>query len=323
MLESIGISPHEEQIYEELVAGPARDEREVADRTGLTEPDVEQALARLRRRGLVVVRPEQQHRLHAAPPDITLRLMALQRLDDLHKAQLAIAQLSQRYQRSGVPGGAEPVEVLEGATAIAERYGQLQRDARREIQSLVAAPVIAVPPTANSGQQDALRAGVRYRVVYERTTLEGDGQPTPLLLDEWAALGEEMRVAIEVPFKGSIFDGRVVLVVLRHLPPGEAAKALVVHTPTLVDALCWVFRRVWESAVPVHTALATPADGPLAPDDRRLLSLLLAGYTDQAIAAQVGVSMRTVQRRVQRLLVLAGVQTRLQLGWQAARRRWI
>ncbi|SCL21730.1 Sugar-specific transcriptional regulator TrmB [Micromonospora pallida] len=324
MLESIGIGPHEERIYEELVAGPAADERELADRTGLAEPDVEQALAQLAHRGLVVVRPEQQHRLHAAPPDITLRLMALQRLDDLHKAQLAIAQLSQRYQRSGTPGGGtEPVEVVEGATAIAERYGQLQRNARREIQSLVAAPVIAVPPTANAGQQDALRAGVRYRVVYERTTLEGDGQPTPLLLDEWAALGEEMRVAIEVPFKGSIFDEEVVLVVLRHLPPGAAAKALVVHTPALVEALCWVFRRVWESAVPVPTALATPADGPLAPDDRRLLSLLLAGYTDQAIATQVGVSMRTIQRRVQRLLVLAGVQTRIQLGWQAARRRWI
>ncbi|MFZ4136203.1 helix-turn-helix domain-containing protein [Streptomyces koyangensis] len=65
------------------------------------------------------------------------------------------------------------------------------------------------------------------------------------------------------------------------------------------------------------------ADGPLSSDDQHLLSLLLAGYTDRAVASQLGLSMRTVQRRVHRLLALAGVQTRLQLGWRAAQLHWI
>ncbi|MEU6078286.1 helix-turn-helix domain-containing protein [Micromonospora sp. NPDC047074] len=324
MLEGIGIGPAEEQVYGELVAGPATGAREVADRTGLAEPQVEQVIAELERKGLVTVHPGQRRRLHAAPPDITLKLMALQRIDEVHKAQLAIARLAQRYQRNGAPdGAAESVEVVEGGAAVAERHAQLQRDARQEIQSLTpTGPAVAVPAAANYGQRDALRAGVRYRVVYDRALLELGGSDAPLLLEEWAALGEEMRVAVNVPLKAFVFDGRLALVVLDDGPPGEV-KALVIHVPTVVRAIEWIFRRVWESAVPVPVALAAPIDGPLAPDDRRLLSLLLAGYTDQVIAVQVGVSMRTIQRRVQRLLLLAGVQTRLQLGWQAAQRHWI
>ena len=323
MLESIGIDPREERVYVELVAGAAADERELADRTGLPEPQIGQALAELERKGLVVVHPGQRRRLQAAPPDLTLRLMALQRIDEVRKAQLVIARLAQRYQRNGARHGiAESVEIIEGGAAIAQRYAQIQREAQEEIQSLVTGPAVAVPAAANSGERDALRAGVRYRVVYDRTLLDLDGPEIPLLLEEWAALGEEMRVAVGVPVKGIIADGRLALVVLHDGPPDEV-RALVIHVPTLVATLGWIFRRVWESAVPVHTALTVSADGPLADDDRRLLSLLLAGYTDQAIAAQLGVSMRTIQRRVQRLLLLAGVQTRLQLGWQAAHRHWI
>jgi DNA-binding NarL/FixJ family response regulator len=54
-----------------------------------------------------------------------------------------------------------------------------------------------------------------------------------------------------------------------------------------------------------------------------LLSLLIAGLTDHAIAAQLGLSTRTVQRRIRVLLEMAGVQTRLQLVWHAAQRGWL
>ena len=49
---------------------------------------------------------------------------------------------------------------------------------------------------------------------------------------------------------------------------------------------------------------------------------MLAGLTDQAVAGQLDLSLRTVQRRLRWLQDLAGVQTRMQLGWHAARHDW-
>ena len=56
--------------------------------------------------------------------------------------------------------------------------------------------------------------------------------------------------------------------------------------------------------------------------DRQLLTLLLAGLTDQAVASQLGMSLRSVQRRISTLMAKVGAATRIQLGWHAARNGW-
>ncbi|WP_200210224.1 hypothetical protein [Micromonospora coerulea] len=48
-----------------------------------------------------------------------------------------------------------------------------------------------------------------------------------------------------------------------------------------------------------------------------------AGQAIRAVAGHLRTSLRTVQRRVRRLMDLARVQTRMQLGFQAARLGWI
>jgi DNA-binding NarL/FixJ family response regulator len=49
----------------------------------------------------------------------------------------------------------------------------------------------------------------------------------------------------------------------------------------------------------------------------------MTGLTDEAVAAHLGTSLRTVQRRVRHLMDLTGGRTRLQLGFQVARRGWL
>jgi DNA-binding NarL/FixJ family response regulator len=56
--------------------------------------------------------------------------------------------------------------------------------------------------------------------------------------------------------------------------------------------------------------------------DAQVLALLLSGLTDQAIAGQLRLSLRTVQRRISQLMIKAGVATRIQLGWHAAQKGW-
>jgi DNA-binding NarL/FixJ family response regulator len=58
-------------------------------------------------------------------------------------------------------------------------------------------------------------------------------------------------------------------------------------------------------------------------DELRLLSLLATGLPDSTIAARLGISHRTHQRRLRSVLDRLGAQTRFQAGIQAARRGWI
>jgi DNA-binding NarL/FixJ family response regulator len=52
----------------------------------------------------------------------------------------------------------------------------------------------------------------------------------------------------------------------------------------------------------------------------RLLHLLLA---DAAAGRTLGLSPRSVERRVRELMTLAGARSRAQLGWRATRRGWL
>ena len=58
------------------------------------------------------------------------------------------------------------------------------------------------------------------------------------------------------------------------------------------------------------------------PSTGRSSALMLAGLTDQAVATQLDLSLRTVQRRLRHLQDLSGVKSRMQLGWHAARHDW-
>ncbi|MGW2182712.1 hypothetical protein ACWCXX_32455 [Streptomyces sp. NPDC001732] len=52
-------------------------------------------------------------------------------------------------------------------------------------------------------------------------------------------------------------------------------------------------------------------------------ALLHVGLTDAAIARQLGLGHRTVQRRLHALTDEVGAVTRFQLGWYAARAEWL
>ena len=104
--------------------------------------------------------------------------------------------------------------------------------------------------------------------------------------------------------------------------------AALIRRSELLDALLALFESHWERATPIRVdEQIDPVTGELAGPgdsaDRLLLSLLVAGLPDKAIGSQLKVSSRTVQRRLDRLMLLAGVDTRTALAYQAARRDWI
>lgn len=90
--------------------------------------------------------------------------------------------------------------------------------------------------------------------------------------------------------------------------------------PPLVDALEALTDRIWALSTPLPAPTET---GVVDDRDRTIVALLSTGATDAAIARHLGISQRTVERRIRAILDLLGVTTRFQAGVQAGRRNWI
>jgi len=86
-----------------------------------------------------------------------------------------------------------------------------------------------------------------------------------------------------------------------------------------------LFTRLWDDAVPLalpgeRTGDVATGSAEISISDARLLALLATGLPDRSIAKQLGLSYRTFQRRLHRLMTELGAQTRFQAGLRAAAR---
>ena len=103
----------------------------------------------------------------------------------------------------------------------------------------------------------------------------------------------------------------------------QEVRSFSTTTSGLLDLVNAMFEEAWSNAPRLFAERAEVVEPVEAPVDRDLLKLLLLGLTDAAAGAQLGISVRTVQRRVAELMELAEVTTRIQLGAEAVRRGWV
>lgn len=330
MLDVLGMHPDEELVYRALVDVASLDVRELADRIDRAVPDARRLLEALESKGLAARSGSDDQRFVASPPSVALTALAVARQEELRAAHGLIATLSERYRSSRSHRRiGDLVDVIDGPAAVAQRFHQLQSAARNEVATLVRADVAYVTAEANTAEEIAVARGVTYRVVVERAAINRPGFTAAA--EEALARGEEVRVVPKVPIRLIIADRELALVPMdsaASTAPGTGA--LLVHGGGLLDGLIALFDRVWRDAVPLglktqgelERAVADHSS-PIDTMDAKIFGLLLAGLTDQGIGSQLGLSLRTVQRRVRALMDLAGVDTRLQLGYQAARNNWV
>jgi DNA-binding CsgD family transcriptional regulator len=327
MLEVAGLGGAEESAYRTLLQLPAASGAELAEHLGTTAAEAATLLLTLETLGMANLIPGAPSRYRANPPDLALGPLVRNREQELREIRARISQLTEEYRsRRGSRGTSEFVELVHGAKAIAQRVDQLQRNARKEVRGLVKPPVVAVSAQDNEVEYEILAEGVRYRVIYDRELLMLQGDP--YMVTHAAEQGEEARVAVDLPLKLAIADDDLALVPLADTQAKGEPSAVLVHPSGLLDALSALFETLWTSSTPILVGASGEldvdhvGDEPTA-NDMRLLSLLLAGLTDQSMAAQLGLSTRTVQRRLHDLIKITGVRTRVQLIWQATKRGWI
>lgn len=325
MLEALGVEPGVELVYRALLTRPSATAPELAGEIEIPVDDVAAALTALVRAGLALHSGGQGYA--AAPPAVALGALITDRRDGLRLAEQALVSLAEEH-RTAVAGQSIDalIEVVTGVDPIRHRYQQVQQAATRELRSFVTAPFVAVRIGENAAEPAAVGRGVRIRAILERAVLDEPGATAEIV--DSLRNGLELRVADELPIKLVLADADLALVPLTLAPTGEPG-AVLLQRSGLVAALESLFEAVWQRAYPLELssldgapAIGEGADGAPTVVDRQILSLLLAGLTDQAVASQLGLSLRTVQRRLRHLEDLAGVQSRMQLGWYAARHDW-
>ncbi|MET9962021.1 helix-turn-helix domain-containing protein [Streptomyces sp. NPDC006326] len=323
MLGAIGLDEGQESAYRALVAMGAAEVPDLAHRLALPVPQTERALRHLERHGLAAQSTARPGRWVAAPPTVALGALLTQQRHELEQAELAAALLAREYRAEATePAVHDLVEVVTGASAVAHRFHQLQLGAAEEVCALVSSRPQVVTGMENEAEEQAAVRGVAYRVVIEREVLS---LPTGIREASTAlARGEQVRVTGQVPTRLVIADRSLALVPLTG--PGAEPAALVVHASGLMESLTGLFEAVWREALPLRLgASGAPQESGGVPDatDIEILTLLLAGMTDSSVAKHLELGLRTVQRRVKNLMDVAGVTTRLQLGWYACERGWV
>lgn len=317
-LSVLGIAPLEEAVYRLLLRLPGATAAELAERMGCPLAQVEALVQELERKGFATHAPEREPRLFAAPPDLAVEALLLLRQKELQLARLAIPGLQQEAQaRVGGP----LVEIIDADPAAQlQPYLQSHRGAQREVMCLVRPPfLVSSPDQIESVRAEARARGVRYRNIVDPETLHTPGWPK--VLRQVIEVGEEVRL-LPVPFKMIVSDRHSGLLPLKVDEPG--GRMLLLRRSAVLDALCELFEYFWSRAAPLHFSAdgryAAGTAATLGGELEALIPLLAAGANDKSIADQLGISQRTLVRRIEGLYRALDARSRFQAGWLAALR---
>lgn len=252
-------------------------------------------------------------------PDVALSTLAREaeselarRREELDHMETTIAQFMHDHVLGEQDRGAPPgVEIVAGCDEVNRAVAELIDAPPGEVLGMFQPPMGRVPLPARTSRCEAGRGSVPMRVLCTPEVLECLDARLPMV-DAAKAVGA-VRTGPRLPMKMLLVSGRGAVLPLdwEQQRPDEV---LLVRSPALLGTLTAVFDLIWERATPVGRRAA---GGPGYDD--ALLQLLADGLQDEAVAEKLGVSVRTVRRRVAELLEDLGARTRFQAGVQAAR----
>lgn len=337
MLSALGVPAAEEELFRALLRHPNATVDQLARESGRAAAECEQLLARLESSGLVSPAVGQPSRYIAVPPDVAFRSLISARQTALHRAEAEIVSLTREYRASlGAAAITGVVEVLSGQVNARQRARVLYEQAATEVLTMLTAlpagHALSPVPEAErdaadgrAGRATPSRPGLRRRTVVEAAALER-GQLRPQLFSANGSARDEpkagdLRIATAIPATVVVYDRATALVLLAAADEFGDSGAVLVRPSALLDALVELFERVWATAAPLERKAAK--DTMLSAVELQVLTLLVSGLTDRAIAHQLGISERSVQRYVRVLMDLAAARSRLQLGWYASGHGWL
>ena len=318
-LTALGLTSAEETLYRALLRTPSLTVEEAAlhlDEQAQPLPEVidrlvQLGLVRYDDAELVAARPEQA--LERLIGDEQRRVQ--ERQEQLMALQRLVPALESEHRAARGPLG-DPVQIE--AIPFGEALPVMQQLARESPGDLLWMRSdqwrLAVSHSVDAWMERQLREGRRSRALYPARVLE----EAPETVRKRADLGEHVRVLGTLPGRLAVLGESVALVPRRFDPSDNVL--LIVRQPALVQALTMLFEALWERAL-VVPGIGEDVEGQSA--QRLILDQLARGAKDEQIARTLGLSLRTVRRRVADLMDDLEATSRFQAGVEAVRRGWL
>jgi DNA-binding CsgD family transcriptional regulator len=324
VLEFLGLDETATAVYQALLVarGGLAD---ICARTGLPEGVIRSALSALASVNLVRAPSGTSDAWRPVRPELGFAALVHEHEADLAQrahqlaALRAAATAAAATWSAGIQHMPASVETLETyQDAIAEARWLASRATAEYLQVMPGAPDLAALHSELSPLAAAVARGARIRVLY-RDSIRSD--PSALAHARlMAQTGADVRTAPILPTPLVICDRQVALTLTGH-PMQE--MFLSVREPAIVEVLSAVFDNSWDTATPLSTRIFADDPANLTPGEQALLRLLAAGLTDEAAAKRLGVSLRTVRRQMQALMIRLQATSRFQAGLNAAQRGWL
>ncbi|MER5341902.1 LuxR C-terminal-related transcriptional regulator [Streptomyces mirabilis] len=314
---AVGVSAFDEVLYQAILNQPDAGAAGWALLTGASPARVREACNRLLTLGLLQP-PDSMGGLRAVDPRVAIRALIRRRETESELLAATAEEMATAYEAGLLRE--EPsrlVEVASGEGAIAARLEEMYARAEHEVCLFDTPPYLAPPAPQVDLQADLLSRGIVSRGIYAATGLEDPKVLSRAL--SMVELGEQARVLPTVPLKLLVVDGCRALLPLTASAAGGYCAVVVWHS-AVTEALQKLFELAWQQATPLGQPVS---DGGLTEDERTLTRLLAAGMKDEAVARHLGVSLRTLRRRVSDLQERLGAASRFQLGMRAAQRGWV
>ncbi|MFI6764182.1 LuxR C-terminal-related transcriptional regulator [Streptomyces sp. NPDC050355] len=285
----------------------------------------QQAIEHLRQMGLLMPDPQSASGYQAVRPGSALsRLMSLEReltegwMRERAYRQDQILSLIRNFPVQAEPGSQGGIDVLPTGRAVNEFIEEHALEARVQEQAMHPGGVPPVELVDEMIHRDiaALRQGVRLEAIYAHH-LAG----VPHLQDymtEVSHQGADIRVAAAVPLRMIVIDDHLAILPLD--PQDTAQGAFAIRFSQVIAALRAVFSFHWAAATPLTAASPEQELGHLlSPSEEMVIHMMAMGSKDEAIARQLGISTRTLSRKVSQLLDRLSVQTRFQAAVKLTR----
>ena len=318
----LGLDAAGEQLYRMSLRNAGASQHALAEKLGWPPDQVAAGLAKLDALGLIDLDGDEVRTV--SPDQAVERLIATEsrRLasvaEQLESVRATLPSLMAEHWAAQAPQG-QPVtvEAVEGGdvpglirslSATSEgdlmwlRPDQWRFTAGQEIDTWV---------------KHLVASGRRSRAIYPARVFE----EAPDAVRGRAEVGEHVRVLAEVPCRLAIMGTSAVLV--PEMWGKNTGRRLVVRQQALIAGFTLLFEALWERAMAVPGLDGSVNAEDRTSDRRLLLDQLANGAKDEQIARALGLSLRTVRRRVADILDELGVDSRFQAGVEAVRRGWV
>jgi len=203
-----------------------------------------------------------------------------------------------------------------GPELIAPTIRELALEATHEMATIAPGATHTVEQIREAQLLDAemFERGVSSRSIYLSSVRKD--KRTLAHVDWLNEQGAEVRTAAKLPIRMILVDNSVAVLPSNTV---DAQDGIIVHRNAgTVLALSKLFEMTWASAIPLGMT-RTPDQKRLTDEEHAILQLVALGKTDLQIGERIGMSDRSVRRRVHDLEQRMGANSRFETIYRAAK----